>query len=48
MKKFLLIFGAFMAFNAMVNAQTPRPDRTGGPAAAPQGTETKSGDATGT
>ena len=37
-----------MAFNAMVNAQTPRPDRTGGPAAATQGTETKSGDATGT
>ncbi|MBK7302808.1 MAG: hypothetical protein IPI90_06055 [Saprospiraceae bacterium] len=48
MKKFLLMFGAFMAFNAMINAQTPRPDRSGGPAAAPQGTETKSGDATGT
>ncbi|MBK8642477.1 MAG: hypothetical protein IPN15_09770 [Saprospiraceae bacterium] len=48
MKKFLLMFGAFMAFNAMINAQTPRPDRTGGPAAAPQGTETKSGDAAGT
>jgi len=41
------MFGAFMAFNAMINAQTPRPDRSGGPAAAPQGTESKSGDAAG-
>ncbi|MBK6573864.1 MAG: hypothetical protein IPG21_15560 [Saprospiraceae bacterium] len=47
MKKFLLMFGAFMAFNAMINAQTPRPERSGGPAAAPQGTEAKSDDATG-
>ncbi|MBK7695230.1 MAG: hypothetical protein IPI30_13170 [Saprospiraceae bacterium] len=47
MKKLLLTFGALMAFNAMINAQAPRPDRTGGPAAAPQGTETKSDDAAG-
>lgn len=47
MKNFFLLFGAFMAFNAMINAQTPRPDRSGGPAAAPQGTEAKSGDAAG-
>ncbi|MBK8404315.1 MAG: hypothetical protein IPL25_09590 [Saprospiraceae bacterium] len=47
MKKFLLMFGAFMAFNAMINAQTPRPERSGGPAAAPQGTEAKPVDATG-
>ncbi|MFZ1514076.1 MAG: hypothetical protein WAT21_01685 [Saprospiraceae bacterium] len=47
MKKLLLTFGALMAFNAMINAQAPRPDRAGGPAAAPQGTETKSDDAAG-
>ena len=47
MKNFFLLFGAFMAFNVMINAQTPRPDRSGGPAAAPQGTETKSTDVSG-
>lgn len=47
MKKFLLMFGACVAFNAMVNAQTPRPDRSGGPAAAPTATEAKPTDASG-
>ncbi|MBK7881955.1 MAG: hypothetical protein WBP33_09315 [Saprospiraceae bacterium] len=47
MKKFLLMFGACLAFNAMVNAQTPRPDRSGGPAAAPTATEAKPTDASG-
>ncbi|MFZ1514077.1 MAG: hypothetical protein WAT21_01690 [Saprospiraceae bacterium] len=40
MKKFLLMFGACVAFNAMVNAQTPRPDRSGGPASTPTATST--------
>lgn len=41
------MFGAFMAFNAMVNAQTPKSDGSGGPAASPTATETKPTDATG-
>jgi len=47
MKKFLLMFGAFMAFNAVVNAQTPKSDRSGGPAASPTATEAKPTDASG-
>jgi len=41
MKKFLLMFGAFMAFNAMINAQTPKPDRSGGPASSTPTAATK-------
>ena len=41
------MFGACLAFNAMVYAQTPRPDRSGGPAAAPTATEAKPTDASG-